>query len=187
VSAMTPGIVFGALAGALLATFISSPGLGRFFGVFEILVAVQLMFGGQPKQHRALAGGLLQSLAGGVIGLLSAILGIGGGTLTVPYLVWHQVDIRKAVGTAAACGLPIALAGGVGFALAGLDTHADAGLGRAWSTGFIYWPAVLAIAAASVLFAPLGAWLAHTLPRVVLRRIFALLLVLLGLKMLLGS
>lgn len=187
VSAMAPGIALGALAGALLANYISSSGLGRFFGVFEILVAAQLVFGGQPQKHRALAGGLLQSLAGGVIGLLSAILGIGGGTLTVPYLVWHQVDIRKAIGTAAACGLPIALAGGVGFAVAGLDARTDAGLGQAGSTGFIYWPAVLAIAAASVLFAPLGARLAHTLSRVVLRRIFALLLVLLGLKMLLGS
>jgi uncharacterized membrane protein YfcA len=183
VSAMVPGIILGALAGALLAKFISSPGLGRFFGGFEILVAAQLVFGSQPAAHRSLAGRFKQSLAGGVIGLLSTILGIGGGTLTVPYLVWHRVDIRMAVGTAAACGLPIALAGTVGFVIAGLDAQAS----LIWRTGFIYWPAALAITAASVLFAPLGARLAHALPREVLRRIFALLLLLLGLKMLLGS
>lgn len=187
VFAMAPGIVIGALAGSLLANFISSPGLARFFGVFEILVAAQFIFGHQPKEHRALAGRFMQSIAGGVIGLLSAILGIGGGTLTVPYLVWHRVDIRKAVGTAAACGLPIALAGAIGFCIAGSGSTTGAGAGQAGFTGFIYWPAALAISATSVLFAPLGTRLAHTLPRGILRRVFALLLVLLGLKMLLGS
>ena len=182
VSAMTPGIVLGALAGALLAAFISSSGLGRFFGVFEILVAAQLIFGSQPASHQALASRLMQSLAGVMIGFLSAILGIGGGTLTVPYLVWHRVDIRQAVGTAAACGLPVALAGAAGFMVAGLDVQSD----PEFSTGFIYWPAALAITVVSVLFAPLGAWLAHTLPREILRRGFALLLLLLGLKMLFG-
>ncbi len=183
VFAMAPGIILGALAGALLAKFISSPGLGRFFGVFEIMVAAQLVFNSQPKEHRALASCFMQSLAGGVIGMLSTILGIGGGTLTVPYLLWHRVDIRQAVGTAAACGLPIALAGAAGFVIAGLDAQVS----LIWRTGFIYWPAALAIATASVLFAPLGARLAHALPREVLRRVFALLLLLLGLKMLLGS
>lgn len=183
VSSMVPGIILGALSGALLAKFASSAGLSRFFGVFEILVAIQLVLGRQPGAHRALAGCARQSLAGGVIGLFSAMLGIGGGTLTVPYLVWHRVDIRHAVGTAAACGLPIAFAGVVGFAIAGLDIESA----PHWRTGFIYWPAALAITVTSVMFAPVGARLTHVLPRGVLRWIFALLLVLLGLKMLLGS
>ena len=183
VSAMTPGIVLGALVGGVLAKFVSSSGLSHYFGVFEILVAAQLVINHQPKEHRALPGRLMQSFAGGLIGLLSATLGVGGGTLTAPYLIWHRVDIRHAVGTAAACGLPIALAGATGFIVAGLDIPTN----LEWASGFVYWPAALAIIATSVLFAPLGARLAHSLPREMLRRVFALFLLLLGLKMLFGS
>jgi uncharacterized membrane protein YfcA len=121
-------------------------------------------------------------VAGGVIGALSALLGIGGGTLTVPFLLWHRVDIRLAVGTAAACGLPIAVAGAAGFAVAGLSVAAPSG----FSSGFIYWPAVAGVTLASILFAPAGARLAHYLPRLALQRVFALVLVLVGLKMILG-
>ncbi len=111
------------------------------------------------------------------------MLGIGGGTLSVPFLLWNRGDIRHAVGTAAACGLPIALAGATGFILVGLNIQTN----LEWASGFIYWPAALAITATSVLFAPLGARLAHSLPREMLRRVFALFLLLLGLKMLFGS
>jgi len=187
VSAMTPGIVLGALIGGVLAKFVSSSGLSHYFGAFEILVAAQLVINRQPKEHTALAGRFMQSVAGSVIGLLSATLGVGGGTLTAPYLIWHRVDIRHAVGTAAACGLPIALAGAVGFVIVGLSIETGTESGKGWVTGFIYWPAALAITTTSVLFAPIGARMAHSLPRGILRRIFALLLLLLGLRMLLGN
>jgi uncharacterized membrane protein YfcA len=120
-------------------------------------------------------------IAGGVIGTLSALLGIGGGTLTTPLLLWHGVDIRHAVGTSASVGLPIAVAGAMGFAWSGWGVN----VGRAWATGFIYWPAVAGLLLTSVPMAPLGARLAHALPRVILQRGFALLLLLVGLKMLL--
>ncbi len=179
---LTPGIVLGALAGAWLARQVSSPGLALMFGIFEILVAFQLLRGRPPAPHRGLPGRAGLGVAGGVIGLVSALLGIGGGTLTVPFLLWHRVDIRAAVGTAAACGLPIALAGAAGFAM---------GAGAGWTpglhTGFLYWPAVVGIVITSVLLAPLGARLAHHLPRQTLRRVFAVFLVLVGMKMILGS
>jgi uncharacterized membrane protein YfcA len=89
------------------------------------------------------------------------------------------VDIRTAVGSAAACGLPIALAGAAGFALSGMQ----AGSERDYSTGYIYWPAWAAIVLASVLFAPSGARLAHSLPRVALQRVFAVVLLVIGMKM----
>lgn len=182
VQRLTPGIVLGALVGAWLARQISSPGLGVVFGVFEILVALQLMSGRQPAPHRVLPGAIGLGVAGAVIGAFSAVLGIGGGTLTVPYLLWNRIDIRAAVGTAAACGLPIALAGAAGFALG----HGGAGAPGGLSSGFLYWPAAAGIIASSVLLAPLGAWLAHRLPRQALQRIFSLVLLVIGLRMIAG-
>ncbi len=179
VGGMTPGIVLGALGGAWLAGQLTSPGLGLLFGVFELLVALQLLAGRQPGAHRSLPGTLNLGLAGVVIGAVSAMLGIGGGTLTVPFLLWNRVDIRSAVGTAAACGLPVAIAGAAGFAVGGLGADAPGGM----NTGFIYWPAVAGIVSTSILAAPLGARLAHHLPRPVLRRIFALVLALIGFRM----
>ncbi|MGB5259481.1 MAG: sulfite exporter TauE/SafE family protein [Gammaproteobacteria bacterium] len=180
VRGLAPGIVIGALGGAALARVISSPGLALFFGLFEIAVALQLAFGGRPASHRGLPGRMGLGLAGGVIGLLSALLGIGGGTLTTPFLLWNGLDIHRAVGTSASCGLPVALAGAAGFAVAGLHSSFQPGL----NTGFVVWPAMAAITVTSVLLAPAGARLAHHLSASVLQRVFALLLLLLGIKML---
>ena len=183
VRGLTPGILLGALAGAWLAQQVSSAWLGVLFGVFEVLVALQLLAGARPAAHRAVPGVAGMSVAGGVIGALSALLGIGGGTLTVPFLLWHRVDIRMAVGTAAACGLPIAVAGAAGFAVAGMPV----GVSPGFSSGFIYWPAVAGVTLTSVLLAPVGARLAHYLPRQALQRTFAILLLLVGLKMIAGA
>ena len=183
VRGMLPGILAGALAGAWLARQVSSPGLALLFGGFEILVAIHLLFGMQAKAHRALPGNVGLAVAGVVVGGVSAFLGIGGATLTIPFLVWNQIDIRVAVGTAASCGLPIAVAGALGFAISGWQVSAPGG----YTTGFINWPAVLLIALASVPLAPVGARLAHYLPRKILQRVFAMILVLIGLKMILGA
>jgi len=179
VRGLTPGILLGGLGGAWLARQISSPGLALFFGLFEVLVALQLLYGAGPPPQRRLPGAGLQGLAGGIIGAVSALLGIGGATMTVPWLLWHRIDIRMAVGTAATIGLPIALAGTLGFASGGMQ----AGERPDYSTGFIYWPAVVGIVLGSVPLAPAGAWLAHYLPRAQLQRGFALVLALIGLRM----
>jgi uncharacterized membrane protein YfcA len=179
VRGMLPGILPGALASAWLANQIGSEGLARVFGVFVLLVAVQLLVGARPAAHRPLPGPARQAGAGGIIGLVSGLLGIGGGTLTVPYLLWHHVDIRTAVGTAATIGLPIAVAGTLGFILGGQGLAAQPGL----NSGYVYWPAMAAVVLASVPAAPLGARLAHRLPRSILQRLFALILVVIGAKM----
>jgi len=183
VRSVIPGILAGALGGAWLARQVSSPGLALCFGTFEILVALQLFFAVRPSAHRGLPGMSGMTAAGVIIGAVSALLGIGGGTLTTPFLLWNGIDIRHAVGTSATCGLPIALAGAAGFALSGQAVMA----GRAWTTGFIYWPAVAGIVLASVPLAPLGTRLAHHLPRSQLQRLFALFLLLVGFRMLLAA
>ncbi|MBD3669686.1 MAG: sulfite exporter TauE/SafE family protein [Gammaproteobacteria bacterium] len=177
-----PAIAIGALVGAAIADALQSQWLRRFFGVFELMVAAQMAFGFKPSTHRELPGIAGMGVAGGIIGSVSAIVGIGGGTLTVPFLSWCNVAMREAVATSAACGLPIAVAGAIGFLLTGLD----AGGLPPYSSGYLYWPALIGIAVTSVLFAPLGAALAHRLPAAGLRRIFALLLAGIGLQFLLG-
>lgn len=182
VARLTPGIVAGALLGAIIADVLPSRTLAIVFGVFLLIVAARLGYGGQPAPHRQLLGRAGFAAAGTGIGTLSSLLGIGGGTMTVPLLAWCNVAMREAVATSAACGLPIAIAGAAGFALAGLDTPGMPAL----ATGYIYWPAFIAVAPLSIAFAPLGAWLAHTIPVRTLRRGFALFVLLVGLRMLAG-
>jgi len=178
---LTPGIVAGTLLGAYIVDHLPNDALRIIFGVFELLVAAQMGLGLKTAPHRQLPGWPGMSLAGIIIGKVSAIIGIGGGTLTVPFLVWCNVGMRQAVATSAACGLPIAIAGTAGFMLTGWNEPQL----PAWSSGYIYWPAFAGIALASVLFAPLGATLAHTLPADKLKRYFAIFLAFLGVRMLL--
>ena len=179
---LTPGIVIGAWVGAAIADALPSAVLSKVFAVFVLAVAAQMGFGAKPSPHRELPGKVGMWSAGGVIGSISAIVGIGGGSLTVPFLSWCNTAIRQAVATAAACGLPIALAGTLGFIVTGLNTA-----GRPdWSFGYIYFPALVGIVLTSTLSAPLGARLAHTLPTEVLKKVFAIFLTLVGIKMLLS-
>ena len=177
---LSPGIVVGAFLGAAVADALPTPVLRIFFAVFELTVAGLLWWNHQPAAHRGLPGAVGMGVAGGVIGAVSSVVGIGGGTLTVPFLTWCHVHLRQAVATSSACGLPIALAGALGFVVMGWNEAELPPL----ATGYLYWPAVAGIGIASVLFAPLGAKLAHTLPVATLRKFFALFLAALGLRML---
>lgn len=177
---LTPGIVFGAMLGAMVADSLPSDSLKTFFGLFELMVALQMGLNILPSPKFGLPGAVGMGVAGGVIGMVSAIVGIGGGTMTVPFLQWCHVSMRQAVATSAACGLPIALTGAVGFLITGWGEAAIPEAG----TGYIYWPAFLGIVAASIVFAPLGARLAHWLPAPLLKRFFSLFLALLAMGML---
>jgi uncharacterized membrane protein YfcA len=174
------GLLPGALSGAWLADQMQTAWLQRSFGGFAILVSLQMFFSVRLQPTRGLPGLAGMSLAGYLTGLVSGVVGVGGGSMTVPFLSWRSVDMRQAVATSSACGLPIALAGALGFLLAGLT---DA-LMPPWSTGYLYWPAIAMISLTSVLLAPFGARLAHSLPVHQLKRVFAVLLLLIGLKLL---
>ncbi|SEP10838.1 sulfite exporter TauE/SafE family protein [Aquisalimonas asiatica] len=179
---LVAGIVVGALLGAWLADNLSTAALQNVFAVFLVLVAVKMGLDLNPPASGREPGAIGMTAAGGVIGNLSALVGIGGGTLTVPFLSWCGVAMRQAVGTSAACGLPIALAGAAGFMLTGWGRPDLPAL----ATGYVYWPAVAGMAVASVLTAPYGARLAHRLPGGLLKRLFALLLAVVALRLLLG-
>jgi uncharacterized membrane protein YfcA len=176
---MTPGILFGTFAATFLASLIPATPLAIFFSIFMAFVALQLFLDSKPKPSRQLPGNTGLSLAGAGIGGLSALVAIGGGSLTVPFLAWCNVAVPVAIGTSAAVGLPVALAGALGYLVNGWQT---AGLPE-FTLGFIYWPAVLSIASLSLLTAPLGARLAHRLPVKVLKKLFGILSLLLALQM----
>ncbi len=176
---LLPGIAIGALCGAVVARYLPTDTLRILFGCFEMLVAVQIAWGFKPKPARTLPSSTGLHYSGAAIGSLSAILGIGGGTIIVPYLLWCNVSIQKAVATSSAVGLPLAIAGATGFAISGWHhQHLPE-----YSTGYLYWPAILTVILTSTACAPIGAWLAHNLPVVTLKRCFAGVLFIVALRM----
>ncbi len=180
VGKITPGILVGTFVGAWIASMLSTNFLKGFFGIFLLYVATQMLMGMKPKPTRDIPGTTGIFCAGGIIGVFSSLVGIGGGTLSVPFLAWCNIKIHKAIGTSAAIGLPIAVAGSLGYIVNGMGVQ---GLPE-FSLGFINLKALLGIVTASVLTAPFGAKLAHSLPIDKLKKIFALLLYIVGTKML---
>ncbi len=176
---LAPGIVIGTLAGALLAARMPALALKVFFVAFLCYASLQMWLDFKPAPQRGLPGRAGTALAGGVIGAVSSWVGIGGGTLSVPFMLWHNVPLHRAIGTSSAVGFPIALAGAIGYVLGGWGVD-----GRpAGSLGYVYLPALAGIVLGSVLTAPLGAFTAHRLPVRRLKRVFALLLAVLALRM----
>lgn len=180
VKKITLGLALGSLVGAWTANLLSGVALQAIIGGFVILVAVQMILKLQPKPKEGEPSSPVLIAAGGVIGWASTIFGIGGGTLSVPFLVWCNGGMRQAVGTSAALGFPIALFGALGYLWAGWQ-HPDL---PELATGYIYWPAFIGISVASVPFARVGARLAHFLPELLLKRLFAALLFVVGFKLL---
>lgn len=176
------GTIIGGIFGAFVADALSSATLKIVFAVFIFFVGLHIVSGKQPSPHRQLPNLLSMNVVSFLIATASALVGIGGGSLTVPFLTWCNISIRQAVATSAACGLPIAVFGALGFIVMGWGTP-DL---PAWSLGYVYLPALLAIVVTSLLFAPLGAKLAHSLPVKTLKRFFAVLLLVVSVKMLLS-
>lgn len=175
---ITPGILFGTFIGAALAARLSPVPLKIFFVIFLFYAAAQMWWNFKPASHRQLPGFAGMFSAGGVIGAVSSWVGIGGGTLSVPFQLWCNVPLHRAIGTSAAIGLPIAAAGAVGYALNGPESEAMPG-----TLGYIHLIALTCIAAGSMATAPLGARAAHALPVGRLKRIFALFLLALAIRM----
>jgi Predicted permeases len=179
VKTMAPGILLGTFSGAVFAYFVSTRFLKFFFVGFIFFLALQLILDIKPRRHRDLpgTGGLL--LFGFVMGWLSSLAGIGGAVLSITFLTWCNVKLHEAIGTSAAIGFPIAIAGTSGFIATGLFDHSL----PEWSLGYVYLPAWVGISVTSYFIAPLGAKLTHRLPVKVLKKVFILFLVALAIKM----
>ncbi|MGO4222242.1 sulfite exporter TauE/SafE family protein [Lysobacter sp. TAF61] len=182
---MVPGLLLGGWIGSGLAVRIDDSVLRWVVAGYCFLAAAQLTFGrarGNGSGDVPAPTGATMSAAGLGIGAVSAVVGIGGGSMTVPLLVWRGVAPVRAVGTSSACGVAIGLASAVGYAL-----HAPPGALPAHAVGYVYLPAAIGVAAASVLAAPYGTRLAHRLNGDTLKRVFAAFLALVGTSLLLGG
>jgi uncharacterized membrane protein YfcA len=180
---MVPGLLLGGWLGSLVAVALQGEVLRWCVALYCFLMAAQMAFGGRrgdTPDAGVVPTGPPMIVAGGGIGAVSAVVGIGGGSMTVPLLVWRGVVPVRAVGTSSACGIFIGLASAAGYAL-----HAPAGVLPAHALGYVYLPAAIGIALASVLAAPLGTRLAHAISGAALKRVFAVFMVLVGISVLL--
>ncbi|OYQ65117.1 hypothetical protein B9G53_08450 [Pseudanabaena sp. SR411] len=180
VSGMAPGIILGALLTTQVAANLKSAYIAIFMALFMALVAVQMFVNWKPKPSLKpiTFRGLLT--VGVAIGSISALAAVGGGFLTVTYLSYKNIVMKKAVGTSAAIGLPIAISGTIGYMISGWSKT----LSAPYTIGFIYLPAFLAISIASSIAAPYGARCSHRLPEAYLKKIFAVISLILSLMML---
>jgi uncharacterized protein len=173
VRGIAPGIVVGSLlAGGAAFALVKGAALAVLFALFVGFSATQMLLDRKPAASRRMPGLLGQGVAGAGIGFLSGLVGAGGAFVSVPFMTWCNVPIHNAVATSAALGLPIALASTVGYIIGGWSL--PAALPGAF--GYLYLPALVCIATASVLTAPLGARVAHGMNMRELKRVFALLL-----------
>lgn len=177
---MSIGLVIGTFGGSFIAGAIPTRPLAFVFTGIVYYAAIQMVLDFKPAPTRALPGNVAQGTAGGFIGVVSSLVAAGGGFLSIPYMIWHNVPIHKAVGTSSALGFPIAVAGTLGYIAVG---YASSDL-PAYSLGYIYLPAFLGVSAMTVLVAPLGAKVAHGLPVKQLKRAFGVFLAILATKML---
>ncbi|MFN3234248.1 MAG: sulfite exporter TauE/SafE family protein [Gammaproteobacteria bacterium] len=176
-------LVLGVIAGGIITDFLSAEILKIAFAIFLIIVAIRMFLKagarkddikGRPKNIAA----KFLLLMGGLIGLASGMFGIGGGVLAVPFLTRYHISMPRAAATASAGTFPIALVGTITFIVTGWnDVHIP------WSSGYVYWPAFLGIIAASVIFAPIGVRLTQVIPGSILKRILALILVLVAIDL----
>ena len=178
---ITPGILLGTALGTLVAASISPHDLGIFFALFVYFAAAQILLDVRPHATRQLPGFVGMTTVGTFTGWISSMVSIGGGTVVVPFLLWCNVPLRNAIGTSAAIGFPVAVGGTVGYITTGMNLHTL----PAPNLGFVYLPALLWVALASISTAPLGAIAAHRMKVGLLRKLFAVLLLVLATKLLL--
>ena len=178
VSQMLPGLLAGALLGSVIADQIGNLALGKVFGLFAFIIGLQMLRGSGQTKKRGLPGRFAIAGTGFGIGTVSSLLGIGGGSMTVPWLLWHGQRVQQAIATAAACGYPIAIAGTVGFVVLG-DSHSSAPV-----LGYVHLQALAGVALFSVFGAPLGVAAIHRSSPLFAKRFFAAFLLIVAAKML---
>ncbi len=183
---LVPGILAGAFMGAWLATFIPRTWLLLVFAGFLMLVSIKMWLGWLPRHKAQLPSLPVTSLVALLIGIVSSLVGIGGGTMTVPFLNRSRIAIQNAVAISSALGLPISLFGTLGFYWHSLENNIGVIISQPGMLGYVYLPAFFAIISLSVLTAPVGVYLSHRLSKRALSRFFSILLIILALKIIYG-
>ncbi|MFT6734216.1 MAG: putative membrane protein YfcA [Polaribacter sp.] len=178
---VAPGLIIGAILASKIASLVSGAVLMSVFVVGALVTALYLFFSKANKiktESKSVrkADNLNYFIFGNFTGFISSLIGIGGGSILVPFYVFKGQGAHSAVGTAAACGFPVALFGAMGYLVIGWNVAQDI----EYSSGFIYWPAFIGIIVFSIFGAPIGVKVAHTFEESTLKKIFALFLVFTG-------
>ncbi|WP_372869658.1 sulfite exporter TauE/SafE family protein [Shewanella sp.] len=179
---LAPAVLLGALASGFVSERIPADTLRQAFAAFVILMAAQMAYPVKTESIRSLPNGKALFIIVFIIALIAGLMGIGGGVLLVPLLTFFGVVMRVAVGVSSGTGLLIAIAGSLSYVVAGWNAE---GLPE-YTLGYIYLPALIGIVCTSVLTAPLGVKAATHWPTAVLKKIFALLLILIGIRLVMG-
>lgn len=173
-----PGIVVGAIIGVLVASSLKSVALQAIFGVLAIIIGMYMLFGkSQWKIADQMPGGIVRSILSPIVGFLSVLMGIGGGSFGVPIMTLHGVPIHRAVATAAGFGVIIAIPSVIGFLFVSISNPPP------FSIGAVNIPAFLLVIAMTTLTAPLGVKIAHAMDPKPLKRVFGVFLTLVALNM----
>jgi uncharacterized membrane protein YfcA len=179
VKRLLPGILIGTLIGTQLVHWMPVTPLRVIFVLFAFYTAYSMLIGKQPKPSKKLPSQPIMFGMGHLIGTISTLISAGGGFISVPFMIWCNVNARLAIGTSAALGFPIAVGAVIGYLLVGFNMTSLPPM----TVAYIYWPAVVGIVSTSALCAPLGALMAQRTDVSVLKKIFACLLIVLGLQM----
>lgn len=177
---MVPGILIGTFLATFIASKLDSFYLSIIFGIFMFYSFIQMFIGKKPQEsENKIFSKKTQVLSGGIIGALSSLVSIGGGILSVPYLTMQNIDIRRAIATSSAIGLPIAAAGTLGYIANGLDSTSF----DTYSIGYVNLAAFICVSVASFLTAPLGVAMVHKINIDLMKKLFSILPLLLSIKM----
>ncbi len=176
-------LIIGTYSGGLVSSKLSASLLETIFSVYVVLVSLKMFLDVKIDKVEKETSIVLYSIVGAVIGFKSAILGIGGGTISIPFLSWRGFSMKKAVGVSAALGLPISIVGSISYIVSGLKVSAL----PEQSLGYIYLPAFFGVILTSSFFAHLGAKLSHKLPQEKMRKGFAIFLSIIAVKMIFFS
>lgn len=177
--ALLPGVAVGAVLAPVLVTRVPAGLLTVLFSMFMFAVAIRMLLQRRPTTGRGRARHPELFIGGVGVALLSAMLGVGGGLLIVPWLQWRGLAMVQAVAVSVTTVMVVGLIASLVYALIGSGSEVPL------TVGLVQWPSVLAIATTSMLFAPVGSRLARRLPDRRLRRVFAVVVVIVGATMLL--
>lgn len=177
---LLPGVVVGTICGAIFADLLNNAVLKFLFGLFLLTIGVRMLLVLKPKRRPGFPPQAIVHLISFFIGMKSGLFGVGGGALTVPFLTRSRIPMRNTAGISSLVSFTVALMGTVSFIATGYN---QPGLPQ-WATGYVYWPAVVFIAIPSMLLAPMGAKYTYRLSIKLLKRLFAVFLVLTGINML---
>lgn len=176
-------VIMGTALGSFVVRLISAETLELILLIYISLIGLKMWFGFKVSEHREASAPMpINFFVGNVIGIKSAILGIGGGTISIPYLTWRQVPMTQAVGISAALGFIIALTGTISTLLKPMATTTL----PQYTYGYIFLPGVVGVLSTSLIFARIGAHYAHKLPQEKLRKVFSLVLISLAIKGIIG-